>query len=229
MDPSRVAHAIIESLSNLSGPSAYCMIIGILFICGLGIPIPEDITLLVAGLLSAAGSISLTGALVAGFIGVMAGDSLLFFMGRRYGRRIFSLPGLRRIFTPERTFAAEDRIRRNGPFICFIARFLPGLRSPVFAMAGALGVRPSTFFLLDGFAAMISVPVWVYLGHWFGSNFDRALETAQQVQIYIFIGLILCISAYVSLKLWKRKRLPRSEVKISASVSPSVPELHNRE
>jgi membrane protein DedA with SNARE-associated domain len=218
MDPIRIANAAVDAVSNLSGPAAYATIVGVLFICGLGIPIPEDITLLAAGFLAGMERISLTGALIAGFTGVMLGDALMFFLGRRYGKRIFSLPGLRKFITPERILAAEDKIRRNGPFICFVARFLPGLRSPVFAMSGALGVKPSTFFMLDGFAALISVPVWVGLGYFFGHNMDEARARAQEIQGYVLTGVILLVLSYVVYRLLKRR-----------SVAPAVAETENRE
>lgn len=237
MDPSRAATEIFNFISHLSGVTAYGTIVGILLICGLGVPIPEDITLLAAGLLASSGQISLSGALLAGFFGVLIGDAILFFMGRKFGRKVFALPGLRRIFTLDRTQAAEARIRRDGPFICFIARFLPGLRSPVFAMAGALGVKRRTFFLLDGFAALISVPVWVYLGYWFGNNFDEAMKHAENVQISVFIALLVAIAGYVTYKIWKKKRRARTGIQTETptetpkevSVAPSVTELQHRE
>lgn len=222
MNPGRLAAEIFTAVSHLQGAAAYGTIVGILIICGLGIPIPEDITLLSAGLLAAAGRITLLGALVAGFLGVLAGDAFLFFMGRKFGKKVFGLPGFRRIFTAERVAAAEARIRRNGPFICFVARFLPGLRSPVFAMAGALGVKRRVFFMLDGFAALISVPVWVYLGFWFGSNLDEALKRAEHIQAYIFSGIVLLVVGYLLFRRWRKKR------QASISVSPSVTELEDR-
>jgi membrane protein DedA with SNARE-associated domain len=210
MDLSQLASDFLEVVSRLPSPVVYCTIVGILLICGLGVPVPEDITLLVAGLLAASGKISLTGGMIAGFVGVLSGDMILFLLGRKLGKRVFSLPGLRRIFTPPRIEAAERRIRANGPFICFIARFLPGLRSAIFATSGALGVRLSTFLLLDGLAALLSVPLWVYVGYWFGTNFEDALggalAKAETLQIYLFSGLGIVILGYVAYKLWCRRR-----------------------
>ena len=209
MDPNSTAYAFIDSISRLSGPVAYCAIVGMLFACGIGLPIPEDITLLSAGLIASGHQISLAGALIAGFVGVMIGDSILFFAGRIFGKRVFSLPGFRKLFTPSRVASAEARIRKNGPFICFVARFLPGLRSPVFAMSGALGVRPRTFFLLDGFAALISVPIWVYVGYWFGKNFEAALDHVKKVEAYLFASIVVVILIYVGFKLFKRAQVRR--------------------
>lgn len=194
MDPIRLATQLFDAISGMSGGMAYVAIIGVLLISGLGLPLPEDITLLAAGLLASAGHMSLAGALAAGFFGVLAGDMFLFFMGRRYGSKIFGLPGFRRIFTPARITAAETRVRRNGHFICFIARFLPGLRSPIFALAGAMGVKFSVFIMQDGFAALISIPVWVYLGYWFGNNWEEAFAHAEKIQ-----GIILALIAAVAI------------------------------
>lgn len=210
MDFSRFASDFMDAVSQLPGPVIYCTIVGILLACGMGIPVPEDITLLFAGLLASNEKISLSGAMIAGLAGVLVGDSALFMLGRKFGRRVFSLPGLRRVFTPDRLASAELRIRKHGPFICFVARFLPGVRSAIFAMSGALGVRRSTFLMLDGLAATLSVPLWVYVGYWFGDNFDDAiggaLAMAKQLQFYIFSALALLILAYAGYKFWRRPR-----------------------
>lgn len=206
MDPTRLVTDLFNAMSDMSGMAAYGAIIGVLLICGLGVPIPEDITLLAAGLLASSGHISLPGALAAGFAGVMIGDSFLFFMGRRYGAKIFGLPGFRRIFTPDRIAKAEDRVRRNGHFICFVARFLPGLRSPIFALAGAMGVKPSVFLMQDGFAALISVPVWVYLGFWLGENWEEQFARVEKLQS-IFFGVIAgLVLSYIIYRVVRRRK-----------------------
>ena len=56
---------LITFLSGFDGFTAYAVILGVLFACGLGVPIPEDITLLAAGILAALDKISFEGAMVA--------------------------------------------------------------------------------------------------------------------------------------------------------------------
>src|SRR5882672_3087817 len=119
-----MAHTLIEFLSNLDGMTAYGAILGLLLVCGLGIPMPEDVTLIGAGVLAALGSVSLTGAIVAGFAGVLIGDAFMFTLGRVYGRHAFKLPLIRNIMTPKRIALAERKVVRNSKFICFSARFL---------------------------------------------------------------------------------------------------------
>ncbi len=206
MDPLRLATTIYESAMGMSTGAAYASIIGVLLLCGLGLPIPEDITLLAAGLLASSGHISLPGALIVGFFGVLIGDAILFFLGRKFGARIFGLPGFRRFLTPERIAKAEDRIRKNGHFICFVARFLPGLRAPIYALAGAMGVRPAVFIMQDGFAALISVPIWVYLGFLFGENWEVAIKYVKRTQGAIIGIVVVLILVYVVYRFIKRSR-----------------------
>lgn len=205
-----LSQKIITVLTGLSPHTAYVSIFGVLFICGLGVPIPEDITLISAGILASMGTISLVGAMVVGFSGVLIGDMMLFHLGRAYGRRVFKLPVFRRIFTDERIEAAEARVLRNSKFICFTARFLPGLRAPIFLTAGVMGVRPIIFYALDGFAALISVPVWVYVGFYAAENIEKALSIAKHLQIYILLGVGVFIALYFLFR-WHSKRRKRRE------------------
>lgn len=210
---------LITFLSGFSGFTAYCVIFGALLVCGLGVPIPEDITLIAAGILAALKSISLIGAVIIGFIGVMAGDCFLFFLGRRLGYQVFSLPIFKSIFTEKRILQARKKVLANSKFICFTARFLPGLRAPIFLTSGVMGVSPVTFLLLDGFAALISVPVWVYLGWYFGNNLDHALAIALKAQKYIVISVLLLILVYILFKLRNEKHEAKKENKATTPIT----------
>jgi len=184
--------ALIGCFASFSGIGAYAVIGGVLFACGLGLPIPEDITIIASGILIALGKISAVGAFVVCMLGVLCGDAFLFFLGRKLGDRAFDLPIIRKFMTEKRKKLAKESVVNNSEFICFIARFLPGLRSPTYLTAGAMGVKPSTFLLLDGFAALISVPVWIYVGWWLGENWDENIAIVKKMHIYL-IGIVLAI------------------------------------
>jgi membrane protein DedA with SNARE-associated domain len=217
---------LISNLSQLEGWQAYSAIVGLLLICGLGVPLPEDITLIAAGILSALESITVWGAIAAGFIGVMAGDAFLYTVGRVYGRKAFRLPLIRAIMTPRRIALAERKIVRNSHFICFTARFLPGLRSPVFLMAGIMNVRPLVFYGLDGFAALISVPLWVFVGHWVGENLDLAVKMAERIQLSLAGVVLVLIAMYVSWRRWRKARRAQRLMFFMGARYPQDPHLN---
>lgn len=205
MEQSGFAYKIINFFLNVSGFEAYALILGVLFICGLGVPIPEDITLISAGLLAGQHQISFEGAMIAGFIGVMAGDTFLFLIGQKFGRAVFEWPFFRRFFTPARIQKSEGYIQKHAKKICFIARFMPGLRAAIFLTAGIMKVPFKTFFFQDGLAALISVPIWVYLGYWFSDNLDQVLKVAKELNIVIIGALLIFILGFFLLKRKKNK------------------------
>jgi membrane protein DedA with SNARE-associated domain len=212
---------LITFLAGFSGPAAYAAILGILLACGLGLPVPEDITLIAAGMLAALKSISLFGAMLTGFAGVLAGDCILFFVGRKFGARVFLLPFFRTIFTESRIAIARRRVLSNSKFICFTARFLPGLRAPIFLTSGVMGVSPIIFILLDGTAALISVPLWVYLGWILGDNLDHALATALRAQKFVLIIMVVVVSSYGFYK-WNSSRRRAKKLASSETQLPQV-------
>ncbi len=198
---------LLAFLTSFTSWQAYIAILAILFACGLGLPVPEDITLIGAGILAAVGTISLGGAIAAGLIGVLVGDSFMYLLGNKFGYKVFHLPFFRKIFTESRIRSAEEKIINNSKFICFIARFLPGLRSPIFLSVGIMKVPFSTFILLDGLAAIISVPFWVVLAWYLGQNLEHAFAVAKEFQTYIFLGVGTSITLYWLWRIYQRNRL----------------------
>ncbi|MEO6246777.1 MAG: DedA family protein [Opitutaceae bacterium] len=156
-----------------SSPAALWGLFFILLLCGLGVPVPEDIILITAGIwATSVGFPWLVAALIM-YAGVILGDSIIFLLGWKFGTRLLALEGIKRIFPA----AKQDRVRqmfaRHGTKGLFIARFLPGLRAPFFCTAGAMHVPFLRFVSYDGLAALVSVPLFVWLGHWLWSRFSE--------------------------------------------------------
>jgi membrane protein DedA with SNARE-associated domain len=62
------------------------------------------------------------------------------------------------------------------------------------------------FYGLERLAALISVPVWVLLGWWFGQNIDAALAFAASLQKWVLLGVVVVIFGYVGGKMLLKKR-----------------------
>lgn len=200
--------ALIEGLRNMEPRTAFLSLLGVLLLCGLGLPVPEDIVLITTGFLASLGKFPLWVGIALGVVGVLSGDAVLFFLGRRYGERVFEHPLVRRITRPESLEAARERVLRNASVICFVARFLPGLRSPIYLMAGAMGVPPRTYVTQDGLAALISVPVWVVAGWYFGEQIEGAMLWARQFQTVMLVALAVLGVGWLGWRAWKRRQEP---------------------
>ena len=83
-----------------------------------------------------------------------------------FGVRAMRVRWIAHLLTPRRYALVQAKFDRYGNRLMFVARFLPGLRSAVFLTAGMTHrVSFLRFIALDGLAAAISVPIWVWLGY----------------------------------------------------------------
>ena len=195
----------MEFLINFFSDYGYFAVLFVLIICGFGVPIPEDITLVSGGVISGLGYTNVHIMLVVRLFGVLLGDSTMYWLGRIYGTKILRFRPIRRFLTLDRLRMVRSKFEQYGNRVLFVARFLPGLRAPIYMVAGITRrVSFIRFLLLDFFAAIISVPIWVYLGDLGASNLDWLHEQIKKGQSIIYI-LIALLAIYLVWK-WRKGR-----------------------
>jgi len=207
---------LVDFLLNFYGPTPYFLVFGVLLLCGFGVPIPEDICLVAAGLLAYYGLCNLWIMIGVGLFGVMAGDSIMFFLGLKYGRKIMKKRFFQRLISEERLKLASERFNKKGSKrILFFARFMPGLRAPMYFSAGLLHVPFWRFFLMDGLAALISVPSIVGAVFYFGDSIDLVVRWIKKVEHGIIFLLIGCIILGGAKWWWSHRRMKRAKTKVA--------------
>lgn len=217
LDPATLER-IVDGLTGDSLHRGYAVVFAVLVLCGFGLPLPEDIILVTGGLLAwraspleeatLAGMLGDSGLLTMiafGLGGILAGDSIIFLAGRKLGHRVAEFRPLRRIITPEKLTEAEKLLRRRGNLVVVVARFLPGLRAPTYFTVGHAKVPYWEFLLFDGVAALVSAPLWVCLGFYFGSNIAEALRAAGHFSNYI-LAAVLAVVGGIALRWWQKRR-----------------------
>jgi len=209
---------LVEMLSGHGLAVGYAAVFGVLVLCGFGLPMPEDVVLVTGGVLAWMGSdlevVTLSTMLhhpglhvmvLFGLGGILVGDSVIFWAGRKLGMRVAEIRPLRRIITPARLAEAEKMIRRRGNLVVVIARFLPGLRAPTYFTVGHSKLPFWEFLLFDGVAAAVSAPLWVCLGFYFGSNIGEAARQAAHFGNYI-LAAVLAVVAGLGIRWWLARR-----------------------
>jgi len=172
----------------------YLGILLVLLLCGLGLPIPEDVPLVTGGWLCYEGLANVWIMILVGLVGVLSGDFFLFWLGRRFGHQITEHRLFRKLVNPSRLAKAERLFERHGFKIIFFGRFLPGLRPMLWVVCGISRVPTWIFATTNGAAACISVPTLVLLGKWFGHSIHKVQHDIRNV-----MHLILLIAVMVAL------------------------------
>ena len=134
----------------------------------------------------------------------------MYWLGRLYGAKILRFRPLKRVITLQRLRMVKEKFDKYGNWVLFVARFLPGLRAPIYVVSGITRkISYTRFVLLDALAAAISVPIWVYLGHFGASNLEWLHSQIEKGQMIIY-SLIALLALFL-LWQWKKSRNKKSE------------------
>jgi len=187
----------------LSAPGSYIGIFMGLVLTGSGLPIPEEFFIITAGVLSADPDPTLNPWLAFGtcLLGAIVGDCVMYVIGYHFGRPVLrEHPWIARFVTPEREIQIEEQFRKHGLKVFFVARFLVGLRSPVYLTAGILRVSFRRFLMIDLFCATMVVGTFFWLAYRYG---ETIANWAKRAEVGFTILVVLAITV-VGIYLWRR-------------------------
>ena len=228
---------LVELLGERSLSLGYAFVFCVLVLCGFGFPMPEDVILVTGGVLAWLASplevpsvhamvddVGLRWMVLVGLCGILAGDSVIYWLGRRLGVRIAEFRLLRRLVPPEKLQEVEKRLRKRGNIVVVIARYLPGLRAPTYFTVGHSRMPYWEFLAFDGLAALISAPLWVCLGFWFGDDIERAALEAARFGHYILLAVTVVVAALAFRWLQRRRAVQAAAREQGAALRQEEPE-----
>lgn len=199
---------LLSLVQGTSGAVSYLVVFAILLACGLGLPLPEDVSLILGGFLVHQGRAELWAMMLTGYVGIIVGDSLIFYAGRRIGSKVGTKPGgfFARIVKPEKRARVEGLFKRHGEKIVMLARFMPGVRAVTYFTAGSVGMKYSHFVFFDSVAALGSAPIFVYLGYRFGGELDYLIDQIRKGQRGVLAAMVVIgVVGYLVMR-WRAKR-----------------------
>ncbi len=195
-------------LINYAEHFTYVATFILLLLCGLGLPIPEEVLLVISGYIAYKGLTSVYFAGPVDFLGVMGGDLILFYIGRGWSKGIRGHNIIRRFVGDAGLEKVEHFYGKHGNKAIFIARFISGLRLAVFLSAGIMGTKRNKFIFIDAMAGLLDIPIWIVAGYLMGSDIDRVLRYANDFEYLFIIVLPFVIAIVVILYLHSKWKAP---------------------
>ena len=120
----------------------YIGLFTLLILGGIGLPFPEDATLILCGFLISHSIVKPVPALLIVYSGLLIADVFLYGVGRKYGRMIVTNKRFRRIISPERLLTLEEKFNKKGSLLILFGRHILGLRAQLFLVAGVMKMPP---------------------------------------------------------------------------------------
>ncbi len=191
-------------LGSLFHPSSYLGIFLFIAATGCGMPIPEEAAVVVAGVLSSQGHLVTSIAFAACLLGGIVGDSLVYAIGYHWGHGIFtSHPRFAKLLAEENEEHFQRALQSHALKVMLLARFLVGIRAPVYVMTGVVRMPFRRFLLYDSISAAIVVSVVFWLSYWFG---DNVREWVRHVELTATLIVVLVIAIVGGVLYYRHRR-----------------------
>src|SRR5437763_4737869 len=133
-------------------PEAYLIVFAMALGDGVFPAFPSETALIIGGLLSVVGDLTLGWVIVAGAVGAFVGDGVSYALGRFVGR-----PAQARFLRGERAARAlnwaQQQLDERGGLVVIVARYVPGGRTAATFTAGLTHYPYSRFAVFDAAAA----------------------------------------------------------------------------
>jgi membrane protein DedA with SNARE-associated domain len=181
-----------------------------IFLGNLGIPVPEETVLLVAGFLAGRNDLDLRTLYAVGIVSAVSGDCCGFLFGRTGGQRLFERLAQRFKFIRHRYDRLQVFFKAHGSKAVFMARFIAGARFMAGPMAGAAGMSFWRFLGWNLLGAVIWCSLVITVGYLVGDELERISHMMHRASHWMALAAFLVL-ALIWLFWWRERQQPRSE------------------
>jgi membrane protein DedA with SNARE-associated domain len=212
-----------------------------LVVSAFGVPIPEEVPIITGGVLVGKewndpnSWMKWWIMLPVCIAGVVVCDLVLYVIGRKWGVKLLQRQWVQKhVLPPEKKAKIERNFHDYGIVILLVARFLPGIRSPIFIMSGVMKVPLRKFLLADGLYAIPGVNLLFWLSYWFTDQFLRAFDKVEGNRPIVVAVILAAVSGFLLYQYIIRRRvttgdpaeLPVIVQQVASSISHQLHRTH---
>ncbi len=214
---------LLNEIHRLPGGLVYGLVTLLVFgeaALFIGFILPGETAVLVAGVVASQGHVNVAVVAVLVVAAAITGDSVGYFIGRRYGESLMKLPILRhRRGALER---ALEGLRRRGPIYVFIGRFTAFLRAVMPGLAGMSRMNYRRFLIANALGGLLWGVSFTLLGYFAGTALTRIEKYASWAGLSVLIVMILF---FVVFHFVKKSRETNEEAAYAEGVDDSTENL----
>ena len=137
--------------------------------------------------------------------GIVIGDNILYFIGRKGGNLVRRYESK---LNRNQLDKYSDSILKYAGKTIFASRFVAGLRVFVPLLSGTLKVKWKTFFIYNFIAAILNISILVFLGYYFESELSLVISRVETTRHILALGALsvigLSFSVFISYRFFKK-------------------------
>jgi membrane protein DedA with SNARE-associated domain len=196
----------VEGLQEFVDSFTYLGIFAVLLLGSLGVPIPEEMPIIAAAVMSHEGIARWSLALPVCLLGVLSGDMVLYWIGRHWGEQVLDWRLVRLVLSPARERWLQAAYRRHALKTIVTARHVMGLRAAAFLTAGSARVPFWKFVAADVGAALFGVPLTFGLAYFFTDQIEAIMVDVHRAERWVGLAGLLAVAVLVVVGVWRWHR-----------------------
>lgn len=188
-----------DVLDGRNGFGLYSLLFSMLLGGSIGLPIPEDVPLVIGGVLLHQDKADLRILFPVLYVGIILGDIIVYGLGRWLGPKLFNMWPFKRVISEERATKLNNKLNKHGIWVIFLARHLFYVRTATFLSCGLFRMSFSRFIICDMFAALVSCSIMLAFGYFISDNISfitGLTNKSKPIPLLIFIVVCLFIARF---------------------------------
>ncbi len=220
----------MDFLFDLAGPVALIIVFAVAMAEGgllIGLFLPGEAPLIIAGVLAYQGRVALPAVLLAAGLGAVLGDSVGYWLGRRYGSKLESTK-LGRKIGEQRWEKSRTYVRERGGKAVFLGRFVSIFRTLAPPVAGSAHMPYRRFLVWNVPAAVIFAVGLVMAGYLAGSSWHLVEDYLGRASLVIGIVVVVLVVVVIGAR-WTAANYPRIHNRVELLLQrPRIKSLRER-
>jgi membrane-associated protein len=197
---------LLDPLLNLHGWEAYALVGALVFAEAgilIGFVFPGETAVIVGGVAASRGHVNIVTLIVVVVACGIAGDSVGYLVGRKFGQRLLDVRVLRN--RQHLLRAALDQLKRRGAAAVVVGRFTAFLRAVVPGLAGMSSMPYRIFLPANAAGGILWGTGFCLLGYFVGHAYTK-VEHASGIASDVLLGLIVVVIVLLFIRRRHRER-----------------------
>jgi len=188
----------------------YLGIFLLLVLGGIGLPFPEDTTLILSGFLVAHDVAKPLPAFLVIYPSLLMTDFFLYLVGKKYGRRVVEHKRFRKVISSDRLSKIEEKFRKWGIWVVLVGRHIVGLRAQIFLAAGVMKMDAIKFLIADGASSLITIALMSGIGYVGGNSIQVLKKDLARIEHIAIVCFVILLASWIVFRHIKIKRKIRA-------------------
>ena len=187
--------------------SPYIGIFILLILGEIGLPFPEDATLILSGFLIAQKVTKPLPTVIVVYCGLLMTDFSLYWFGKKYGRGVIEHKRFRRILSADRLLTIEEKFKKWGIYVVFVGRHFLGIRAPIFLVAGVMRMSALKFILADAASAILTMTLMIGLGFLGGNSIQVLHKNLNRIEHVGILIVVILFTAWILYNYFRNRKM----------------------